>query len=115
MAEPFVHYTEVLKWRTYQVRQVEMAQRVETARNIYTLCRLVMNLEISCFIHNTYPLSNVRHDDHDSYYLVRAATPSWQKLEIPKYIKFSSRGSIHERYTDQRQKLNHPLITVYTF
>ena len=33
-AAPFVHYTEVFKWRTYQVRQVETAQGAETARNI---------------------------------------------------------------------------------
>ena len=32
-AAPFVHYMKVLKWRTYQVCQVETAQGAETARN----------------------------------------------------------------------------------
>ena len=31
-----------------------------------------------------------RHDDHDSYYLARAVTPSWEKFEIPKYVKINS-------------------------
>ena len=42
-AAPFVHYMKVLKWRTYQVRQVETAQGAETARNICT-----MNIHLLC-------------------------------------------------------------------
>ena len=34
-AAPFIHWMKVLKWHTYQVRQVETAQGAETARNIY--------------------------------------------------------------------------------